>query len=387
MNHMYHNISITQKTLLSLVKSTMFDLPLEIVPDIDWDDLYQEAKDQAIAALIADCVPEEAGTKWKSANTRNIGNSIRYLYAQNELITIFRDNNIPLAILKGTSAAVYYPVPLNRTMGDIDFIVPQDLFKSACDLMINKGFTVEKESLLDIRHIEYVKGKFSFELHHHFSKDDLDIEQYIIDGFQNMDYRMIDKVEFPMLPKLANGLVLLAHIKLHLKVGLGLRQVIDWMMFVNKELDDTFWDREFREAVLKTGMYKLAITVTRVCQMYLGLSERITWCRIADEELCRHLLEDLFTYGNFGLKHAKGLLFEKTATNIHKKGFFQYVQTSCEKKYILYNRHKWIKPIFWLYQFFYLVIKSLKMKRSTRILSDMKQSNQRYDLLKALDIV
>ena len=36
---------------------------------------------------------------------------------------LFENNNIPLVILKGTAAAMYYPKPQLRTMGDIDFLV------------------------------------------------------------------------------------------------------------------------------------------------------------------------------------------------------------------------------------------------------------------------
>lgn len=49
----------------------------------------------------------------------------------------------------------------------------------------------------------------------------------------------------------------------HLKSGLGLRQVIDWMMYVNKELDDDFWENGFGTAAVDASMDKLAVTVTR----------------------------------------------------------------------------------------------------------------------------
>ena len=381
------SFSNTESTLLALIKSSLFNIPFENIQETDWDELYQEAKAQTVTALIAGCVPEEAGPKWKIAYTANLSKNLRYLHAQSELIDIFRENNIPLVILKGASAAVYYPVPVNRAMGDIDFIVPQDLYEDACTLMVQNGYTIEKETPLNTRHKGYVKGKFSYELHHHFSYDDLDIEQHIIDGLRHVEYGRIDRIEFPMLPKLANGLVLLAHLQFHLKSGLGLRQVVDWMMYVNKELEDSFWESEFRVAASKVGMEKLAITVTRMCQLYLGLSERITWCQGADENLCLSMIEDLLSYGNFGRKHGKGIVFERTAAIIHKKGLFGYLQQAEEIKFPLYHRHKWLKPFFWIYQVFYLLSRSLKMKRGTRVLSNLKQRSKKNDLLKKLDIL
>ena len=79
----------------------------------------------------------------------------------------------------------------------------------------------------------------------------------------------------------------------HLRTGLGLRQVIDWAMYVDRELDDAFWDREFQAAAKESGLETLAITVTKLCQQYLGLKDSITWCRDADEITCGLLLDSL----------------------------------------------------------------------------------------------
>lgn len=379
--------TVAENTLYCLIRSSLFNIPFENVQDIDWDELFKESKLQTITALIADCVPEDAGTNWKTAYIRNLARNVRYLNAQKELICLFQKNNIPLVILKGTAAAIYYPEPLNRAMGDIDLIVPQELYENACCLMIENGYLNGNASASYGRHKQYTKGKFTYELHHHFSDDDLNIEHYIVDGFQQVKYRMIDGVAFPMLPKLANGLVLLVHLRHHLKSGIGLRQVIDWMMYVDKELDDLFWENDFREEASKVGLEKLAVAVTRMCQIYLGLSERITWCHKADDILCQCLMVDIFVYGNFGKKHGKGVVFEKTVTNIQTKGLFQFLQKAGEKKFTLYHRHRWLKPFCWIYQVFYLLKKSLKYKRGTKMLYDLKQSNKRYDLLKQLDII
>lgn len=52
-------------------------------------------------------------------------------------------------------------------------------------------------------------------------------------------------IVFLMLPPLANGMVLLVHLAQHLKTRLGIRQVIDWMLFVKNELNNEFWDHSF----------------------------------------------------------------------------------------------------------------------------------------------
>ena len=53
--------------------------------------------------------------------------------------------------------------------------------------------------------------------------------------------------------------------------GLGLRQILDWALYVDKALDDDAWEHTFAPAVRRLGLERLAITVTRMCQLYLGL--------------------------------------------------------------------------------------------------------------------
>ena len=154
-------------------------------------------------------------------------------------------------------------------MGDIDFIVPIDRFDDACKLMLENGYSQKKGDKKDTRHKSFSKGGTHYELHRHFSYTDLDIEEYITDGFEQVNQGNINGIVFPMLPKLANGLVLLAHMRNHLQSGLGLRQVIDWMMYVDKELDDLFWEQEFMRISKTVKLDKFAIAITRMCQLYL----------------------------------------------------------------------------------------------------------------------
>ena len=382
-----NELTKSEEVLLGLIKQAMFNIPCVFPDDLNWDEVYQEANTQAVLGLVANYVPENAGSRWKTAFASNIGNSIRYLHAQSELIALFNKYDIPLVILKGAAAAVYYPVPMYRSMGDIDFIVSQDCFNKACELMTDNDYLLHNPDKAFTRHRGYSKGKITYELHHHFSYDDLDIEKYIIDALLNPDYGVIDGIEFPMLPKLANGLVLLAHMRNHLQSGLGLRQLIDWMMYVNKELDDSFWRSEFQTASESVGMSTLAITATHLCQMYFGLRKDIMWCRDADESLCNRLLKELFSYGNFGIKHGQGKRFENVSTRINKYGLFNYLQLAGENKWTLYHRHKWLKSLCWIYQIGRLTVKGVKSGRGNMIIQDFKKSNERYDLLKQLNIM
>ena len=292
-----------QRALLELIKISQFGSSEEIsLDDINMNTLYEEASQQAVLGLVASVIPSKyLDKKWLDAKYQQESAYIRYCNAQDELKEVLDKADIPFVILKGNAAAVNYKNPMYRSMGDIDFLVPQDKFEKAIFVLIEDKYKIGHENE---RHISFHKDNFSFELHHHFSHD-INIEDYLVDGLRDPTINSVDGHSFTMLPKLSNGLVLLDHMRAHLKSALGLRQVIDWMMYVYHNLDDQFWQNEFQPIVYEKGMDILAITVTRMCQIYLGLPETTTWCISADENLCDQLLSSLIVTGNFGRRIGK----------------------------------------------------------------------------------
>lgn len=118
-----------------------------------------------------------------------------------------------------------------------------------------------------------------------------------------------------MLPPLENGLVLLAHVNQHLGSGLGLRQILDWQMFVDAHLTDELWERSFQHAAQQIGMEKLAVTTTWLCRTYLGLQTPATWFSEADAQLASDLLLYIMQRGNMGRKMERGA--QATRTVLH----------------------------------------------------------------------
>ena len=99
-----------------------------------------EMKSHSLIALPAYIIPhlelnEELKAQWNDLIIKQVAYYARYQYLQDHLpITV------PYVILKGTSAAQYYPHPELRAMGDIDIITRREDFRKSCNMLLENGF-------------------------------------------------------------------------------------------------------------------------------------------------------------------------------------------------------------------------------------------------------
>ena len=344
--------------LLELIKASLFGKNPEIPVDANWEKIFEAAKKQCLVPMITCFVPAEHKAEWSNHSVQFKAYFMQMIYAQNSLVKLLSDNNIPFVILKGTAAAVYYPNPLLRTFGDIDFYVAEDNVEFVLTLLKSNGFIFISNN---DRHYEFEKYGIDFELHFKFSCNHYnDIDSLILNGLnKTVEYR-INKNCFPGLPVCENGLVLLGHIMQHLKTsGLGLRQIIDWMMFVYKELDDSTWKSSFRSNAVESGLDKLAITVTAMCKKWLGLPDSITWCNSADEETVDQFFLRILSEGNLGFDSTP---YDTVKRNIETMGLFKYLQWAGKVNWQLAQKYIVLRPFAWLYQLFRYVGISIKSK-------------------------
>lgn len=380
-------MNIEVATLLSLIKKSQFGVEDTIKwADVDMNALYEEALNQSVLSIVANEIPEEYITKkFVDAKYRQKSSYILYGHSQDELKHVLDSADIPFVILKGNASAISYSDPTCRMMGDIDILVPQELYEKTKDILSSAGY---EKGYDNGRHCGFKKDKTSIELHHHFSHfEDYDFENYIIEGLDSREVAIVDGHEFPILPKLANGIVLLDHFRRHLQSSVGLRQTIDWMMYVYRNLDDDYWNNEFKDIMEEKGLVKFAVTLTRMCQLYLGLPDTINWCKEADDNNAEWLFELIISAGNFGRKNKKGYLVERVSVGIKREGLFHLLQRVGEKTWSAYLKHHWLKPFCWIYQSFRFAIKFIKSRRNpAQFKDDIARCDERYELLKTLGI-
>lgn len=366
----------------------------------DWDEIYNELNAQTICGIPADwalehvSLPESVRQKWENQRIWQAGFFFQLLYAQNELVQLMKSHHIPMAILKGTAAAMYYPDPSARTMGDVDFLVSADEFQRAYRLMLDHGYRLQHDEDYVDYHMTLEKDGFTFEIHKRPAgmpdgRTGAYLWQVISTGMDSCDMAQLDGYEVPVLPDMQNGIVLLLHIVKHLKNGLGLRQIIDWMMYVDKKLHDDAWRGEMQPVLRHTEYEKLAKAVTRMCQLYLGLGqEGISWCRDADEGLCTRLMTYIMGQGNFGRKTLEEDKGVRIVGEYHNPvQFFRLLQQKGVKKWSLLEKHPALRPFAWLYMICRYVRKGFQRKSPVRaLMADLRGGGDRKDLFEQLGI-
>lgn len=380
-------MNTTWKVIGAAVQASLFHKPISLPDKIDWNDVFAEARQQAIASLVRDGVksqlPPSLAMQWKLYSIQEISNSVQLLEAQKELTGLLDDHGIKHVILKGSAAAIYYPEPYFRSMGDIDFWVPKDQFGGCLQLLRENEYTEDKGS--DDRHIKLWKCNILFEMHRYFSSEERQkpVDDYI-EKAELVRGRVKDS-EFWMLPDQENGLVLLCHIHQHLFEGLGLRQIIDWMMYVHACLDEEGWEK-FKPYAQELGLEKLARVATRLCVLYFGLE--VEWCG-ENDRAADMLLENIIQSGNFGHVHGRGRDVERVMVNVKRQGLFHYLQKAGEFNWKETLRVRpWLRPMAWIYQIFRYAGQAKSSGRTGETLrNDMKRSGERYELLKELELL
>lgn len=330
----------------------------------DWNAVFTEMKNQAVAALPLYLV-RSAGFQnldvqrpWEEYIIRSQGHWLCIMHEQSSLLNLLEANNIPSVILKGSAAAITYPHPSLRMMGDIDIFVKRCDHSLAAKLLEENGYSLVQDKKACSSHFSYSKSGIAIELHRKIPIVE-DTDEYRLKSFEEgIDHRIwleIDSFKFPVFPPVLNGMVLLFHINQHLREGLGLRQIIDWGMYI-KNLPPLQWPK-LLDFIRSVHMETLAITVTAMCEKYLGIIPEFEYGTY-DDALVVDLMEYIISKGNFGQKGGKE---EKTSAvfldmanpirilkRLEKGGLYRWKAT---KRYAL------LRPFAWIYQIGYILYK------------------------------
>ncbi len=335
-------LTAVQNTLLSSIaaflKGEKYQAPLET----DWKALFHESVSQAVAlsclqGLDERALPDEAKKGWQGYAMRCLQSNIRIHEQHAYVHELLTAAGIPYVILKGCASAYYYPDPLMRAMGDVDFLIAEEDVERATKLLEAQGLTAWKEK--HVCHIVFRKDKLHLELH--FKPAGLPdgkmgerILEQLADIYTQARAVELDGNPFQQPSDFHHGLIILMHTYHHmLSEGIGLRHLCDWAVFV-KHLGEDFASL-FHERLSDVGLWKFAQILSYTAHLYLRIPY-CEWMEAQDEALCEALISDVLSGGNFGEKDegrkAQGLVIsDRGKDGVGKKSKLSQVFSTANK--------------------------------------------------------
>ena len=304
-----------KNTLLRIMSSVLFNYDLPHLNEIDWKALYHEAKMQAVFLQVFNkilpCLPKSEISSWEKAAMRVYAQNLEITREHGRLHKVMTSHGIPYITIKGLASAKYYVEPLDRMLGDVDFIVAQDRIEEAYRLVLGLGYKIPESDMIDLSkdlefHGSQGAHKVVWELHPEVSslpsgEVGETVREYLSDLIETGKEYIVGKEKCIIPDEKHHCLILLVHMAGHLiNEGVGLRHLCDWAAFLNRITDEDF-NSEFVEMLQTCGLYRFAQIVTLVCEKYLGMPKR-SWSGEAEETLLEDLLNDILVGGNFGFK-------------------------------------------------------------------------------------
>ena len=396
---MANSITTETKTMLfHLVGHSLFSMPLELPETIDWEAVISQSHAQAVSTLAFEHyqelgLSEELTLKLKKYLKKCTVSNFNCFHGHKYLHEILTKNGIPYCILKGAASARYYPNPLLRAMGDVDFYVPPEYTAQARDIFSAEGFQFKNE---DHRyHISIYKDAMRLEMH--FAPIALPQSEmasvffeYWSDLLEGASLVQDVFSEYVLPSDFHHGFILLTHFQAHLiSIGVGLRHVCDWAVFANSFSNDEFVAL-FEERLKRVGLWRLAQVLSLVAVRYLGMPHK-PWMG-EDYALATALMEDIWRGGNFGVgeksKSIEAMLIADSPTaSIHKSRIvqaFRSLNIVVRSHWSAAKRCPLLYPVGWIYFSARFLVRVMTGRREGNLIKVYAQSGKRKKLYRRL---
>lgn len=304
-----------KEVFFPLLRSALWGEELVNFPlDTDWLKVMELGERQSVLALTFDGVERLPKKQLPDMDTLMdwLGQT-SFQEIQNEemnkdvasLVGYFNSVGIASRLLKGQGCATYYPKPQHRTCGDIDLFVGNEYYQHAKESLAKMGVKIKRETLKDA---QFTFGDSPVEMHRmedHFYSTRLDsVFQQIcrMEEWVNPRVVKIGGEDVALFNVTFNVFYIFVHLYHHfLQVGVGLRQVCDWMMVMHKDESDVDWQK--LEGWLR-GIKALRAwnTFYGLTVEYLGqhLQNSPEWMNRWSKDDVEFILDDIMCQGNFG---------------------------------------------------------------------------------------
>ena len=312
------------------------------------------------AAQYKTFIPSTVYQAWFQRSSRVLRSNLLVENAQREMVALMKKHGYPYVILKGESAASYYPKPELRHLGDVDFLIDADQKEEIEKIFLEAGYTSELHE--HICHVVLKKPGAHLEMHFEiagipYGQPGELVREYMHDTLSCAKWIGSSNAAFCSPDEAHHGLILLLHMQHHMvSEGLGLRHLCDWAAFVDRTLEQNFWQERLLPLLREIGLFKYACVMTHVCAKALGTACP-EWAQ-AEADLCDAVLLDILSGGNFGRKDKErskaGMMISEHGKDGISHGstynLWKTLHKSTGDKYAVVHRVKILHPILDVYR-------------------------------------
>lgn len=279
-------------------------------------DVLEEAEKQSVAALVFDAINRcEIKLPLKTV-VNYVAYSQQVKFGNEQLNAaivalgrLLDGAGVNYAIVKGQSVAAFYPQPLLRQSGDIDFYCDKDNFEKAKQVLQSQ-WHVEFEESASEYHLHFVYKEVSFELHYSLTSLYDEQKNAYWENLLAADEGgevLINGYRIKTLSPTLHTLYIFLHLYHHLlELGIGIRQFLDFAMMLYACNDI---DREaLRHHLQELGMEKAFRACGCIVVENLGLpAEYFPYQQSdVDRRYANRILQVVFYRGNMGKHNKKG---------------------------------------------------------------------------------
>ncbi len=281
------------------------------LPAAAWQALYRLAAAQGVLGIAWDglrLLEEAGGLPADGAPPRELRIGWSFNTAQDErryarqrrtigrLAAFYAQHGIRTMLLKGYGLSLCYPVPEHRPCGDIDIWLYGRQQEADALLRREKGIAIDEEKHLHtVFRIDgvMVENHYDFlNVHAHPSNRQLErmLRTYAAQPGEEIDVEgatvVLPSADF-------NALFLLRHAAAHFAAAeIGVRHLLDWMLFAERYSDRTDWEQLERTA-REMNMHRFLHCMNALATDLLGMEAACVPPVPRDPALERRVLDDI----------------------------------------------------------------------------------------------
>lgn len=384
--------------LITLLKDARLNRTSEPIK-LDYQKLFDLANQHQISALIYnqiynfDDFPEEIKQRWKRDALKINAFQTRKTMKILQVYRQFLKQGLKVLIVKGLVCRALYPQPDNRQSNDEDLYVQKEEYEAVKDILLKNNFTVVSDSNDVTTFIDPVSG-LSIELHTALfsleSKAYGNYQRYFDQAFDESIVHSIDGVEVYSLEYTQHLLFLILHFVKHFfHGGVGIRQVVDIVMYSEAYVDKVNWDRLY-DILKDLNIYVLIVNLFALAHEQLEFDyTKIRVPEGIDKSDYQDLFDDIMDAGIFGQSSSERIHSATITLNTISDGKTSVLKSIFPSLKEMQGKYKYLNKYPVLLPFAYLsrIVNYKKNNSSKKSQRTIEVGKQRIELLKKYRVI